>query len=394
MKNHGRVDSVKSFAAFSANLALLVIYFLFSETVLDLTVFKDAKNDYDYYENLVLSGEENENAKKFKRDLASIGSERGISIPGTIIYKYKPAVRETLTFNSDGFRNEEFGKKEKNEFRIAVFGDSKVLGFSREEDTLPSIVEKNLRKRFNRNITVLNMGVEAYDMQREIAAARYYNEKIEPDMVVFYSGINDIRGTFIYGNINWEPFKGDETFSPSIEESISGKIRVLNTLKQTYISDRAKITARIQESDFAVLPIPPQKVDFAEKFPETFLDRISDAAAYFDKLGIKSLFILTPLIQTKKPLSNIEIQTIYMNEAASPGINLFYSKCIEGVKKALKTGKYDTNVIDNSEVFPGIPDTVFYDGIHYAPKFLRIEAEHIADELITILEKGRYFENK
>jgi len=392
MKNHGRVDSVKSFAAFSANLALLVIYFLFSETVLDLTVFKDAKNDYDYYENLVLSGEENENAKKFKRDLASIGSERGISIPGTIIYKYKPAVRETLTFNSDGFRNEEFGKKEKNEFRIAVFGDSKVLGFSREEDTLPSIVEKNLRKRFNRNITVLNMGVEAYDMQREIAAARYYNEKIEPDMVVFYSGINDIRGTFIYGNINWEPFKGDETFSPSIEESISGKIRVLNTLKQTYISDRAKITARIQESDFAVLPVPAQKAEFAEKFPETFLGRISGAAAYFDKLGILSVFILSPQIQTKKPLSDIEKQILYLNEISFPGINLFSLKCIDGVKNALKAGKYSGNIVDHSEIFNRNPDTVFYDGIHYTPKALRVEADKMTEDIVKILESGKYFE--
>jgi len=392
MKNHGRVDSVKSFAAFSANLALLVIYFLFSETVLDLTVFKDAKNDYDYYENLVLSGEENENAKKFKRDLASIGSERGISIPGTIIYKYKPAVRETLTFNSDGFRNKEFGKKEKNEFRIAVFGDSKVLGFSREEDTLPSIVEKNLRKRFNRNITVLNMGVEAYDMQREIAAAQYYNEKIEPDMVVFYSGINDIRGTFIYGNINWEPFKGDETFSPSIEESISGKIRVLNTLKQTYISDRAKITARIQESDFAVLPVPAQKAEFAEKFPGTFLGRISGAAAYFEKLGILSVFILSPQIQTKKPLSDIEKQILYLNEISFPGINLFSLKCIDGLKNALKTGKYSGNIIDHSEIFNRNPDTVFYDGIHYTPKALRVEADKMTEDIMKILESGKYFE--
>ena len=393
MKNHGRVDRIKSFAAFIANLALLLIYFLFLETVLNLTVFKDAKNDYDYYENLVFSKEENETAKKFKHDLASIGSERGTIIPETIIYKYKPAVRETLTFNSDGFRNEEFRKKEKNEFRIALFGDSKVLGFSvKKEDAIPSIIEKNLRKRFNRNITVLNMGVEAYDMQREIAAARYYSEKIEPDMVVFYSGINDLRGTFIYGNINWEPFKGDETLPQSIEESVYNKIRVLNTLKQTYISDRAKITARIQESDFAVLPVPPQKAEFAEKFPETFLGRISDAAGYFDKLGILSVFILTPQVQIKKPLSDIEKQILYLNEIAFPGINLFSLKCISGVKNALKTGKYSENIIDYSEIFNGNPDTVFYDGIHYTPEALRVEADKMTEDIAKILENGKYFE--
>jgi len=393
MKNHGRVDSINSFTVFAANLVLLLIYFVFSETVLDLTVFKDAKNDFDYYENLVFSKEENETAKKFKRDLADIGLERGAVIPGTIIYKYKPVVREILTFNSDGFRNEEFRKKEKNEFRIALFGDSRVLGFSvKKEDAIPSIIEKNLRKRFKRNITVLNMGVEAYDMQREIAAAQYYNEKIEPDMVVFYSAINDLRGTFIYGNINWEPFKGDETLPQSIDESVYNKIRVLNTLKQTYISDRAKITARIQKSDFAVLPIQVQKEEFAEKFPETFLGRISDAAGYFDKLGILSVFILTPQVQIKKPLSDIEKQILYLNEIAFPGINLFSLKCISGVKNALKTGKYSGNIIDYSEIFNGNPDTVFYDGVHYTPEALRVEADKITEDIAKILENGKYFE--
>lgn len=393
MKNHGRVDSINSFTVFVANLVLLLMYFVFSETVLDLTVFKDAKNDFDYYENLVFSKEENETAKKFKRDLADIGLERGAVIPGTIIYKYKPVVREILTFNSDGFRNEEFRKKEKNEFRIALFGDSRVLGFSvKKEDAIPSIIEKNLRKRFKRNITVLNMGVEAYDIQREIAAARYYNEKIEPDMVVFYSAINDLRGTFIYGNISWEPFKGDETLPQSIDESVYNKIRVLNTLKQTYISDRAKITARIQKSDFAVLPIQVQKEEFAEKFPETFLGRISDAAGYFDKLGILSVFILTPQVQIKKPLSDIEKQILYLNEIAFPGINLFSLKCISGVKNALKTGKYSGNIIDYSEIFNGNPDTVFYDGVHYTPEALRVEADKITEDIAKILENGKYFE--
>jgi len=395
VKMQKRIDRINSFGKLLLLILCVAAYFVFSEFVLKFTIFKEVKDDFDYYQNLVFSKEESEKTAKFKRDLTSIGKERGISIPGTIIYKYKPAVTESFTINSDGFRNEEFRKKEKDEFRIALYGDSKIFGFALQtEDTIPYVIEKKLRKHFNRNITVLNMGVEGHELQREIATARYYNEKIEPDMVVFYSWINDILGTFTHSNIDWMPFQGDETLTPIPEETVYDKVRLLNTLRQTYISDRARITARIQKSDFAVLPIPPQKVDFAEKFPETFLNRISDAAAYFDKLGIKSLFILMPLIQTKKPLSNIEIQTIYMNEAASPGINLFYSKCIEGVKKALKTGKYDTNVIDNSEVFQGIPDTVFYDGIHYAPKFLRIEAEHIADELITILEKGRYFENK
>ena len=211
-----RIDKINSAGKLFLLLLCIAAYFVFSEIVLKFTIFKEVKDDFDYYQNLVFSKEESEKAAKFKRDLTSIGKERGISIPGTIIYKYKPAVTESFIINSDGFRNEEFRKKEKDEFRIAVYGDSKIFGFALQtEDTIPYIVEKKLRKHFNRNITVLNMGVEAHELQREIAAARYYNEKIEPDMVVFYSWINDIMGTFTNGNINWMPFKVEETLAPS-----------------------------------------------------------------------------------------------------------------------------------------------------------------------------------
>ena len=85
---------------------------------------------------------------------------------------------------------------------------------------------------------------------------------------------------------------------------------------------------------------------------------------------------------------------IYLAENVFPGMNIFSEKCISGVLEALKTGKYGNNIVDHSNVFNDIQDTVFFDGMHYTPRFARIEAEHIADELIKMLEKGGYFENK
>ena len=60
----------------------------------------------------------------------------------------------------------------------------------------------------------------------------------------------------------------------------------------------------------------------------------------------------------------------------------------------MKTGKYGTNIIDQSGIFQGERDTVFFDGIHYTPKFMRVSADRIADELIKTLEEGGYFEDK
>ncbi len=400
MKMPKRIDRINSAAMLALHVFCIAAYFVFSEFVLNSTIFKGVKTDYDYYGNLVFSKEESENAEKFKRDIISLGEERQTSIPGTIIFKYKPAVRESFTFNSDGFRNKEFTKKEDDEFRIAVFGDSKVFGFAvQDKDTIPSVVERRLREHFHKNITVLNMGVEGHDIQRAVAAAEFYYEKIEPDMVVFYSWIIDIHTAFDKGNADWKPFKGDEKLIPGIEgneedKTVFDRIRILNTLKHTYISDAEKVLVRIYEKEFPTLPIPPQKIEFAEKFPEAYLGRMAAATAFFDKKGIVPLFILPALIHAKQPLSDAEKLFLYRNEMYLPGINLFTMQCISGVKEALKTGKYGTNIVDQSEIFQGELDTVFFDGIHYTPKFVRTAGDHIADELIKTLEKGGYLENK
>lgn len=400
MKIPKRIDRVNSSGRFAIAVLCLAAYFLFSETVLDLTVFKNAKTDLDFYGNLVFSKEEAESADKFKRDIISLGEERQTSIPGTIIFKYKPAVRESFTLNSDGFRNKEFSEKEKDEFRIAIFGDSKVFGFAvQDKDTISSISERKLREHFHKNITVLNMGVEGHDIQRAVATSKFYLEKIDPDMVVFYSWIIDIQGAFDFGNIDWPPFKGDEKLIPGIEvkeedRTVFDKVRLLNTLKHTYISDAERLVERTTEQEIPSLPIVPQKIDYAEKFPETYLGRMADAAAFFEKKGIVPLFVIPAIIQTKRPFSDNEKFFLYRNEMYSPGINFFTDKCVKGVKEALKTGKYGTNIVDHSGLFQGERDTVFFDGIHYTPKFMRVSADRIADEMIKTLEKGGYFEDK
>ena len=400
MKMPKRIDMVNSAGRFAVAVLCVAAYFLFSETVLDLTVFKGAKTDSDYYGNLVFSKEEAESADKFKRDIVSLGEERQTSIPGTIIFKYKPAVRESFTINSDGFRNREFTEKEKDEFRIAVFGDSKVFGFAvQDKDTIPSIAERKLREHFHRNITVLNMGVEGHDIQRSIATAKYYLEKIKPDMVVFYSLIIDIHAAFDMGDADWPLFEGDEKLIPAIElreedKTVYDKIRLLNILRHAYISDASKMVSRMLNHEFPTFPIPQQKIEFAENFPEAYLGRMTDAAAFFDEKGIIPLFVVPAMIHVKQPLSDNEKFFLYRNEMYSPGINLFTLKCIAGIKVALKSGAYSADIVDQTGIFQNEHDTVFFDGIHYTPRFVRIAGDHIADEMIRTLEKGGYFENK
>ena len=48
MKMPKRIDMVNSAGRFAAAVLCVAAYFLFSETVLDLTVFRGAKTDVDF----------------------------------------------------------------------------------------------------------------------------------------------------------------------------------------------------------------------------------------------------------------------------------------------------------------------------------------------------------
>jgi hypothetical protein len=80
-----------------------------------------------------------------------------------------------------------YGPKQKNEYRIAVVGDSVTFGegVSRTNDTFPQILEDTLsRKRPNFQTRVFNYGVSAYSVKEMAATMQYRMLSIEPDLVI------------------------------------------------------------------------------------------------------------------------------------------------------------------------------------------------------------------
>ena len=182
-----RIDKINSPGLFFALFLFLSLYYLISEAALETSVFSNARNESDYYASIVFSEKDWETARKFREDLLSMGERRAV-VPGTLFYKYKPAKTESLTINSFGYRGDEIKSKEKDEFRIALFGDSRIFGILlADENTIPVALEKNLREIFpDKNIKVLNFGVEGLTLQRTADAAKHYYKELEPDIILLY----------------------------------------------------------------------------------------------------------------------------------------------------------------------------------------------------------------
>ena len=391
MKINRRIDKISSFKA--VFLALFAVFLLFavSEFVLqNFTSFGDTLNNLEYYASLSFSEEELKTAIKAREDLASLG-EKVTGVPGTLVYRYKKARTESFNFNSFGFRGEEPVKKEDNEYRIGVFGDSRIVAvYLAEKNTIPFILQKRLRKEFpDKKITVFNIGIEGNELQREISFAELDSVNLELDLAVFYAGANDVNYSFERGNIDYQPFtEEDKVYQNLIENLADNKKRpfyersaVIKVIKESFSSDFIHNFAPSKKNE-AFAPLVPEFEERSDEFIRKYKARIEKASVEMSEKGIKSVFFFPPFLQLKEPLSEIERNMLYKNEMTLPGANSYVIRCAKGFSES-----ENPVLFLQTTIFNGHPETMFYDSVHFTPEGSRIVGNNMADRMIPLLKE-------
>ena len=364
-----------------------------SELILqNFTSFKDMLNNDEYMASLAFSDEELKFAMKSREDLASLGP-RIVGIPGTVVFHYKKARTDSFNFNSFGFRGEEPQKKEENEYRIGVYGDSRVLGiYLPEEDTIPFILQKRLRAEFpDRKITVFNIGIEGNDLQREIPFAELKSEELELDMAVFYTGGGDVNNSFYKGNADYIPFTEEDSsgighakidnFADNSKKPFLQRSALIKVIREAFWGDSAQKLASF-EKEVGLKPLIPEYEARADEFVAKFKARIEKTSKVMTAKGIKTVFFFPPFMQLKKPLSISERNMFYRNEIAVPGLNTYAIRCAAGISESK-----DPVIFIQPYLFNGNANTMFYDGTHYTPEATRIVGHNVADRIIPLLKE-------
>ena len=391
MKKSKRIDRIRSLKGVVITLLLLFSLFAVSEFILrNFTSFGDTLNNIEYYASLAFSEDELKTAIKAREDLASIG-RRVFGIPGTVIYRYKKVRTESFNFNSFGFRGEEPQKKEKNEYRIGLFGDSRILGiYLAEKDTIPFVVQKRLQEEFtDRKITVFNIGIEGYELMRAIPFAELESEKLELDMAIFYSGTGDVNYSFERGNIDYMPFKTEEDVVQGVVENLDAdrkksffqRSAVVKVVKEAFLSDHVQNMASFEKED-GFKPLFPEFEARADELIAKLKARMKKASDLLAEKGIKSVFVFSTFLQSKELLSTSEHNMIYKNEIAVPGLNSYVLRCVAGISES-----EDPVIFNQSYVFNGYSETMFYDGVHFTPKASHIVGNDVAERIIPLLKK-------
>jgi lysophospholipase L1-like esterase len=99
-------------------------------------------------------------------------------------------------------RGEEIRPREQVKWRVIVLGGSTTFGegIPKEQDTWPYQLELRVRKESGDDCEVINCGVGGYTIVENIIHYMVLLRDLEPDMVILYTGINDVHAR-LFGNI-------------------------------------------------------------------------------------------------------------------------------------------------------------------------------------------------
>jgi hypothetical protein len=112
--------------------------------------------------------------------------------PGREIRVTRPEYTVTVRTNAEGFRGAELAPKGADTIRILCLGDWLTFGEGAEEhETYPVLLEHALRRSYpERDIQVINAGLQQYGTLDELIYLEQIAPKLQPDFVIvqFYAG--------------------------------------------------------------------------------------------------------------------------------------------------------------------------------------------------------------
>jgi len=393
------LDTVSWPARAGVLAAGLLLFFALAEGALRLFHARDVRNDIEYYIARTFSREEWEIAAKIRDTLLEV-DRRPFCEKGTLLYRYRPFKTPYISINSDGFRGPEVTSKEPGEYRIVITGASISYGlYFPDDQTMPALVEKGLRERCpSCRLTVYNLGIEGYELQRDIALVERLFDRIRPDLVVFYDGGADVNYAYVWGYRSHEPFSHDgpfneeqiEALQPFYRKTWVDYLRITRLVATAVKSERGMLPEPVAFTETFGAFLPPNLADRAHDFGVHFADDMERAARMFGERGAGTLFVFMPNAVYKNPLSPLESSALKVFDTLYPHYGAFSIAALDTVRREAARRNFPL-FRDFSDIFDGSSDDMFYDFIHMTPRGNRELARRMTDLLVAegVLDKAR-----
>jgi lysophospholipase L1-like esterase len=299
-----------------------------------------------------------------------------------IYWRRQPCEGQYINVDQDGIRRTWNTPQTETAKKIFMFGGSTLWGSGAQDNyTIPSLISKMLAGKVDSDIQVYNYGESGYVFTQEIIMLLLQLRKgITPDLVVFYSGVNEVGTAFM----------NKEAGIPSNEIN---RIMEFNSRKRsewTKVWEHSGINRIFRR--LIVNSNRTSLIAFAKELPENLHENVAKVhhsnIDLVNKLsrayGFNVLYYWQPMIYNKVRLSNFE-----QKQAQRYG---YYKNFYLAAYKAITNHQAlsnESNFHNISRIFEDESQPIYFDSVHITRKGnKKIAARMLEDVLVMLNDKS------
>jgi len=275
----------------------------------------------------------------------------------------------TMNINSHGFRGEEISKEKLDDvYRIFMVGGSTTFALRSISDqtTIPGYLQENFDQlNLEKNIQVVNAGIPGITSTDEVQLIKTKILKFEPDLIIIYDGINDIR--LPPGNTKYK-----------IQENKTLE-RIFDDISRKYFSFYK--TPKVMNMLFSV-----EKNSFNPKLTGNgdgtkatiWKDNMYKICELGKQEGFQTMIVLQPFLGTgNKVLTDFEKKRL--ENLMTPDVFIEYQLFEE---KMRELDNICDKTLDARNVFDHIQESVYFDRAHVHYKFNKVVADNLYENIV------------
>ncbi len=273
--------------------------------------------------------------------------------------------------------------------RIFMFGGSSMWGLgARDDQTIPSLVARQLVEQDRLDVAVENHAVPGFVLSQEaIALARELARGNVPEVVVFCDGANDVLSAFVHHRAGWHVLAFEELNGPTYRIwNRSGLVRLSRRLQH-----RTSWGAHMHDGP---------RLDTLEALAAEVIDHYEQQVAFVEKLaaayGFPALFYWQPVVFHKDELDGVETRAqqvdgiVHVNGIDFYAQGTSFGDLFRASAEQLAASKLadNPNFHDLSEMFRDEPTQIFIDFCHTTEEANAEVAQRMAGDIREALSEG------
>ncbi len=299
-----------------------------------------------------------------------------------VMFKGKPGAKTGYgeeVYNQNGYR----GKypdvpKGENEFRIIVLGGSAVW----EGDTmLTDYLETELRKNNLPAAAVYNFGVVSANSSMQWITVMNEAVELQPDLIVFYDGANDIIHPLHYDPRPGYPFNFlIYENNPFLMKSfpaltlLAYKSNLYRLMARRYLAEKiSKQTSLRKETGFLT-------DEWRKEIANVYLENEQKTNHLCRMMNMRFMTFFQPTVYSKQTLSADERKFAEARAGEKQHVNMLRELITASAKN-------DSAFFDLSDVFNHTDEHVFRDNVHISNYGRKIVAQRMAEIIMHELDK-------